>query len=138
MSAVCTWLCNTAFPNDNGIWSSICARRRRPGMLEGDKGSYVIGIDLGTTNCALAFSKRIGEMGPVELLPVPQWDGEGRLFQDVKLPSFTWILPKSLQKSGSRRLNWHAPDAPIKWVVGREAKAEILKDQSRVIHSAKS
>jgi molecular chaperone DnaK (HSP70) len=26
----------------------------------------------------------------------------------------------------------------VKWVVGREAKAEVLKDQGRVIHSAKS
>lgn len=107
-------------------------------MLESDKGSYVIGIDLGTTNCSLAYSKRAGDEGQVELLEVPQWDGEGRLFRDVKLPSFTWILPKPLQKSGSRRLPWHAPDATIKWVVGREAKAEVLKDQARVIHSAKS
>jgi len=107
-------------------------------MLE-NKGSYVIGIDLGTTNCSLAFSKAAGtDADQVELLDIPQWDGEGRLFRDVKLPSFTWILPKPLQKSGSRRLPWHAPDTQVKWVVGREAKAEVLKDQARVIHSAKS
>ncbi len=108
-------------------------------MLEKDQGSYVIGIDLGTTNSSLAFAKKdAGDDQPVELLDIPQWDGEGRLFHDVKLPSFTWILPKSLQKNGSRRLPWHSPDAPVKWVVGREAKAEVLKDQGRVIHSAKS
>ncbi|WP_176736546.1 hsp70 family protein [Oligoflexus tunisiensis] len=108
-------------------------------MLDKDHGSYVIGIDLGTTNSSLAFGPRAGgDDQPVELLDIPQWDGEGRLFKDVKLPSFTWILPKPLQKNGSRRLPWHAPDAQVKWVVGREAKAEVLKDQGRVIHSAKS
>ncbi|HYX36459.1 MAG TPA: Hsp70 family protein [Oligoflexus sp.] len=108
-------------------------------MLESDKGSYVIGIDLGTTNCSLAYSKRSGgDDDSVELLSITQWDGEGRLFRDVKLPSFTWILPKALQKNGSRRLPWQAADAQVKWVVGREAKAEVLKDQARVIHSAKS
>jgi molecular chaperone DnaK (HSP70) len=108
-------------------------------MLEKDQGSYVIGIDLGTTNCSLAFAQRAaGDEQPVELLEIPQWDGEGRLFRDVKLPSFTWILPKPLQKNGSRRLPWHGPEAQVKWVVGREAKAELLKDQGRVIHSAKS
>ncbi|HET9240757.1 MAG TPA: Hsp70 family protein [Oligoflexus sp.] len=108
-------------------------------MLDKDQGSYVIGIDLGTTNSSLAFARRdAGDEQPVELLDIPQWDGEGRLFRDVKLPSFTWIRPKPLQKNGSRRLPWHAPEAQVKWVVGREAKAEVLKDQGRVIHSAKS
>ncbi len=101
-------------------------------------GSYVIGIDLGTTNCSLAFARKDAPSAEVQLLKIPQWDGEGRLFPDVKLPSFTWLLPKSMQKSGARRLSWNEPDEQIKWVVGREAKAESLKDHSRVIHSAKS
>jgi len=101
-------------------------------------GSYVIGIDLGTTNCSLAYARRDEAAPEVKLLELPQWDGEGRIFHDVRLPSFTWLLPKALQKSGARRLQWHPSDAVIKLVVGREAKAEMLKDQSRVIHSAKS
>ena len=102
------------------------------------KGRYVIGIDLGTTNCSLAYRDMAAENPHTQLFAILQWDGESRVFADIKLPSFTWILPKAIQRSGARRFAWHAGDETVRLVVGREAKAEALKEDARVVHSAKS
>ena len=39
-----------------------------------DRARFAIGIDLGTTNSALAFAPLVGE-GTPEVLLVPQWEG---------------------------------------------------------------
>jgi molecular chaperone DnaK (HSP70) len=48
---------------------------------------FSIGIDLGTTNSALAFVPLVGEATP-QILFVPQWESLAGLAQELTLPSF--------------------------------------------------
>ena len=55
-----------------------------------DRARFAIGIDLGTTNSALAFAPLVGE-GTPEVLLVPQWEGLARLAEKPTLPSFLYL-----------------------------------------------
>ena len=61
---------------------------------------YVIGIDLGTTNCSLAYSDSSAaadglQLPPVTLLPVPQLVNPGETREESLLPSSLY-LPGSM------------------------------------------
>jgi hypothetical protein len=74
---------------------------------------YVIGIDLGTTNCALAYAPAGGdprEPAPVELLAVPQLVNPGEVRNEPLLPSF---CPGTMRPAWSPAL-WRKNAAP-KW-----------------------
>ena len=64
---------------------------------------FSIGIDLGTTNSALAYVPLTGEARP-EALAVPQWDSPAALTEAPALPSFLY-LPED-----GRAVEW--PDRP--------------------------
>ena len=53
--------------------------------------SKVIGIDLGTTNCALAFAALDSASAESETLAVPQWDSASTLVESETLPSFLYL-----------------------------------------------
>lgn len=98
---------------------------------------FVIGIDLGTTNSSLAYiDLEEGGQRP-KLLPIVQWEGEDQSIEDLRLPSFLWLLPKNTAKKGI----WTHPALPsekLGWVVGRYARSKALTSPLEVIHSAKS
>jgi molecular chaperone DnaK (HSP70) len=48
---------------------------------------FSIGVDLGTTNSALAYVPLTGDAKP-EVLAVPQWEGPATLVEAPTLPSF--------------------------------------------------
>jgi molecular chaperone DnaK (HSP70) len=50
--------------------------------------TFVIGIDLGTTNSVLAYAPLTAEQPPVELLPIPQLVAPGVVESRRSLPSF--------------------------------------------------
>ena len=57
---------------------------------------YVIGIDLGTTNSALAYAEILADPDPfapanVRLLGVPQLENPGEVRDDDLLPSFLYL-----------------------------------------------
>ena len=57
---------------------------------------YVIGIDLGTTNSALAYAEVTANPDPfapanVQLLPVPQLENPGEVRDEGLLPSFLYL-----------------------------------------------
>ena len=54
---------------------------------------YVIGIDLGTTNSALAYA-RLAEPSPVSLFQIPQLANAGELADLDLLPSSLYIPAK--------------------------------------------
>jgi len=64
---------------------------------------YSIGIDLGTTNSALAFASLVGDARP-EILLIPQWESVTRLADDPTLPSFLY-LPEEVAAA-----QLHGPD----------------------------
>jgi len=91
----------------------------------------VIGIDLGTTNCAIARSTG----GPVEVLPIPQLTGPGELREEPLFPSSLYIHGPKEFAEGTTALPWD--DAP-KFILGEWAKRRGVENSSRLVHSAKS
>lgn len=94
---------------------------------------FAIGIDLGTTNCALASVALADEASRSVVLPVPQWVGPGRMESRVTLPSF---LFRPL--AGVRSAYSAGPGMVDDWVVGVAARDAATRTPGRVVHSAKS
>jgi len=93
---------------------------------------FAIGIDLGTTHCALAVAPLDeGASGP-EVLPVPQLVARGQLEERSLLPSFLYFAHAS---EGPQALPW---DAHRSFVVGEGARSRAADAPARVIASAKS
>jgi len=90
----------------------------------------VLGIDLGTTNCALASG---GEQ--ISLLPVPQLVNPGELQSPDLLPSFLFVPGAADFPAGSTALPWD--DAPP-YVVGTLARKRGAENAGRLVSSAKS
>ena len=68
---------------------------------------YVVGIDLGTTNCAVAYvDTGAGEDAPVSTLAIPQIVQPGVVEERPLLPSFLYLPGPNEQPAGSLRLPW--------------------------------
>ncbi|WP_437479561.1 Hsp70 family protein [Sorangium sp. So ce1014] len=99
---------------------------------------YIIGIDLGTTHCALSYA-RLPEDGAdprlapsPEVMAVPQLVAQGALEPRPLLPSFMYIPHES---EGLQALPW---DAERRFAVGEHARARGVDAPARLISSAKS
>ena len=93
---------------------------------------FSIGIDLGTTNSAIAFVALGGEAQP-EILHIPQWESPHALTEAPTLPSFLY-LPEAAVAAQLRGRTEGTGD----WIIGRFARAKGGEAPERVIHSAKS
>lgn len=92
----------------------------------------VIGIDLGTTNSALAWSDR---KRPVTIFDVPQLVAAGETRPLSPLPSFLYFPTSGERESGAVRLPWQsAPET----VVGTFARDHGALVPGRQISSSKS
>lgn len=95
---------------------------------------YIIGIDLGTTNCVVTYSS-VTKNSPINLLPIPQYVGPGQYESSelmpsfLYLPSFTEISPRDIS------LPWEN-DAPA--IIGKYAQARAQDTPQRVVSSVKS
>ncbi len=98
---------------------------------------YIIGIDLGTTNCAVAYTPASNdrEQSPVTLLPIPQLVNPGELRDEPLLPSFLYIPGSSDFPAGSITVPW---DATPDYVTGTLAQKRGAEVASRLVASAKS
>ena len=96
------------------------------------KAKYSIGIDLGTSNSALAFSP-LTEEGGSEVLAIPQWDTASTVTDASTLPSFLY-LPEEAVAAQIRGRGLSCGE----WVVGRLAQRKASETPGRVAHSAKS
>src|SRR5207249_4901669 len=68
---------------------------------------YVVGIDLGTTNSALAYvDTAAGDNGLVQLLRIPQVVQPGEVEERPLLPSFLYLPGPKEQPAGALRLPW--------------------------------
>lgn len=100
---------------------------------------FVVGIDLGTTNCALAYVDMTAAERVPQILPIPQWETPETTVISATLPSFYWLPIKSEWKRGQLRLPLHARDGePPDYAVGRVARSQASVVPGRVVHSAKS
>lgn len=99
---------------------------------------FVIGIDLGTTNSALAYAHPPAdprELAPVSLLGIPQLVNPGEVRDEQLLPSFLYIAGASDFPAGSLDLPW--PSDPA-FVAGELAKKRGSENARRLVSSAKS
>lgn len=99
---------------------------------------YVIGIDLGTTNCALAYAPAGGdprEQPPVVLFEIPQLINPGEVRDQPLLPSFLYLPGPADFPAGSIAVPWN--DSPD-YVTGTLAQKRGTEVANRLVSSAKS
>ena len=95
---------------------------------------YSIGIDLGTTNCALSYIDLSDDSAESVVLPISQRESFTTFVERSTLPSFLY-LPNEHEKAQFAGGNSGFID---KWVVGEMARRMTSVNPSRVTHSAKS
>jgi hypothetical protein len=100
---------------------------------------HVVGIDLGTTHCAVAIAPIGGDgsrdapgNGSPEVLAIPQLAAHATLESRALLPSFLYFAHES---EGTQALPW---DAGRTFAVGEYARSRGLDAPLRLIASAKS
>jgi molecular chaperone DnaK (HSP70) len=101
---------------------------------------YVIGIDLGTTNSALAFTPIPADADPLEppevaLMAIPQLVNPGEVRDEPLLPSSLFLPGPADFPAGSLALEW---DPEPEFVVGSLAQKRGVENAGRLVASAKS
>jgi len=92
----------------------------------------ILGIDLGTTNCALGVG---GDGDPARPFPISQVVGPGEIAARPTLPSFL-LLPSELEVPPNQlQLPW---SGPMKYAVGTFARERGAELPHRLVSSAKS
>ena len=94
---------------------------------------FSIGIDLGTTNCAMAFQALDGTNQRSEAFLIPQWESATGFSEVTPLPSFLY-LPTDQETMQMTQQG----ATPGEWVPGRFARKKAVESPGRVVHSAKS
>jgi hypothetical protein len=99
---------------------------------------YIVGIDLGTTNSALAATKLDSAdlAGGIAPVPVEQLSAPAELVSRSLLPSSIYLLEGPELPKGSTRLPWTKDD--LNFIVGEFAREQGAKVPGRLIQSAKS
>jgi molecular chaperone DnaK (HSP70) len=95
-------------------------------------GTRLVGIDLGTTNSALAWT---GASGPIRVFDVAQLGASGEIIRIPTLPSFLYFPTDAEQRAGLTRLPWNETPEAVAGVFARDQGALV---PSRQIASAKS
>ncbi len=100
---------------------------------------YSVGIDLGTTNSVVAYTRLDVDLLPgqtptIFLLPIPQIVGPGQMEARFSLPSFLY-LPRSGEVS---ELQLPGVDDPASGVAGVFARTQAADNPQRVVVAAKS
>src|SRR5271155_3569194 len=100
---------------------------------------YVVGIDLGTTNSALAYADATavtdGEPAPIESLKIPQVVAVNDVAERSLLPSFFYLPAAKEFPAGAFDLPWKSPPDRVLGVFAREHGAKV---PGRLVSSAKS
>src|SRR5438067_8235243 len=101
---------------------------------------YLIGIDLGTTNSALAYIdlrqvRKRGGQPEIQPFAVPQLVAPGEMGERELLPSFLYLPGPHDLPAGATALPW---DAECKYAVGEFARNHGARIPGRLVTSAKS
>jgi hypothetical protein len=105
-------------------------------MMSAAPSRYVVGIDLGTTNCSLAYvDTGAGEDARPADLPIPQVVQPGVVEERPLLPSFLYLPGPNELPAGSLKLPW---DAGRDYAVGEFARQQGSLVPTRLVSSAKS
>ncbi len=96
---------------------------------------YIIGVDLGTTNTALAFVDTRAADPQVRIFEIPQLVAPGATDGRPQLPSFVYLAGDHDLAPAETALPW---DAQQRHVVGELARSQGARQPSRMISSSKS
>lgn len=97
---------------------------------------YLVGIDLGTTNSALAYIEpKRGREGEIKPFPIPQLVAPGEVKERPLLPSFLYLPGPHDLPAGAVALVW---DPQRNYTVGEFARNHGGKVPGRLVSSAKS
>jgi hypothetical protein len=101
---------------------------------------FAVGIDLGTTHCAVAVAplpQGQEDASPPEVVDIPQLVARGQVGGRPLLPSFLYF---ALESEGPQALPWDAAGGgePRRVAAGEYARARGVDAPARVIASAKS
>jgi molecular chaperone DnaK (HSP70) len=99
---------------------------------------FSVGIDLGTTNTAIAYADLTADQGAagIEVLGVPQLVEPGEVAPRTLLPSFLYLVGEFDFPAGSLRLPW-GEESPAH-IVGELARKRGAESPMRLVSSAKS
>ncbi len=95
---------------------------------------YLVGIDLGTTNCAVAYIDTTRSVA-IQHFPIPQLVNEATVASLPTLPSFLYLPGAHDLPGGSLALPW---DHDRDYAVGLFARTQGARVPGRLISSAKS
>ena len=108
-------------------------------MARGEPVRFIVGIDLGTTNCAVAMLDTASGDPHSKVFPVPQIIAPGEIASRETLPSFRYEAGRGEFAPDALRLPWTAPDDPgPEATVGVFARDHGTAVPGRLIASAKS
>lgn len=96
---------------------------------------YTIGIDLGTTNSALAYAALDADQPEVKLLPIPQLVAPATVESRELLPSFLYLASKQEGSTGAYDLPWAQGRD---FAVGEMARRQSAELPDRTVGAAKS
>jgi molecular chaperone DnaK (HSP70) len=96
---------------------------------------YCIGIDLGTTNSVVAYSRLEEEQPQVALLPIPQLVAARTVEDRTLLPSFLYLASPHESRGGALDLPWAAGR---EFAVGELARRQAAEVPDRTASAAKS
>jgi len=102
------------------------------------RSRYIVGIDLGTTNCAVAYVDAKGRERPpadIHLFEVPQLVAAGETAPRPMLPSFLYLPGPHELPPGATRLPWKENADRI---VGEFARIQGARVPAHLVASAKS
>lgn len=95
---------------------------------------YSVGIDLGTTNCVLAYLEVGRDDVALQVLPIPQVVGSASVEARPLLPSFLYLGTPEEEARGAFRLPWGTPG----FAVGDGARRQAAEVPTRTVAGAKS
>lgn len=99
------------------------------------KAKYIVGIDLGTTNCTMAYALADPEKPLIQQFPIPQIVSSGIQGEQLSLPSFIYFPLPEEQTAKNVQLEWDDSKTHCVGIYARDRGAEL---PSRMISSAKS
>lgn len=94
---------------------------------------YIVGIDLGTSSCALSYIDRYAKSPEVKTLPITQWQEHGLQEHEI-LPSFCYVLKN--KEKGKYKLPFS--EISQDYVIGSFARDSMKDRADFIVHSAKS
>ncbi|MCB0115873.1 MAG: Hsp70 family protein, partial [Caldilineaceae bacterium] len=97
--------------------------------------NFVVGVDLGTTNSAVAYVDLREDTRAIRLFGVPQLVAAGEVEDRAMLPSFLYLPGEYDLPAGATALPWARDRA---YVVGEFAREQGARVPGRLVSSAKS